>query len=65
MRRRPGSTLSEDQVRKHVAAHLAAFKVPEFVEFIDRPLPRNPAGKILKNLLRGSGAVSFEPGALE
>jgi long-chain acyl-CoA synthetase len=65
VRRRPGSTLSEDQVRKHVAAHLAAFKVPEFVEFIDRPLPRNPAGKILKNLLRGSGAVSFEPGALE
>jgi long-chain acyl-CoA synthetase len=65
VRRRPGSTLSEEQVRKQVAAHLAAFKVPEFVEFIDRPLPRNPAGKILKNLLRGSGPVSFEPGVLE
>jgi long-chain acyl-CoA synthetase len=65
VRRVPDSTLSQDEVRRHVAAHLAAFKVPEFVEFTDRPLPRNPAGKLLKNLLRGSGAVSFEPGALE
>jgi long-chain acyl-CoA synthetase len=65
VRRVPGSTLSQEAVRKHVAAHLAAFKVPEFVEFTDRALPRNPAGKILKNLLRGSGSVSFETGALE
>jgi long-chain acyl-CoA synthetase len=65
VRRVPGSSLSKEEVRKHVAAHLAAFKVPEFVEFTDQPIPRNPAGKILKNLLRGSGAVSFEPGALE
>jgi long-chain acyl-CoA synthetase len=65
VRRVPGSTLSREEVRRHVAAHLAGFKVPEFVEFTDRPIPRNPAGKILKNLLRGSGAVSFEPGALE
>jgi long-chain acyl-CoA synthetase len=65
VRRVPGSTLSQDAVRKHVAEHLAGFKVPEFVEFTDQPLPRNPAGKILKNLLRGSGAVSFEAGALE
>jgi long-chain acyl-CoA synthetase len=65
VRRVPGSMLSPDEVRKHVATHLAAFKVPEFVEFTDQPLPRNPAGKILKNLLRGSGAVSVEVGALE
>lgn len=65
VRRVPGSTLSQEEIRKHVALHLAAFKVPEFVEFTDQPLPRNPAGKLLKNLLRGSGAVSFEPGSLE
>jgi len=65
VRRVPGSTLSAEEVRRHVGLHLAAFKVPEFVEFIDKPLPRNPAGKILKNLLRGSGAVSFDPGSLE
>src|SRR5690606_34195511 len=27
---RPGETLDADEVRRHVAAHLAAFKVPEF-----------------------------------
>jgi long-chain acyl-CoA synthetase len=64
VRRVPGSTLGEDEVRKQVAAHLASFKVPEFVEFTPDPLPRNPAGKILKNLLRGSGDVSFDPESL-
>jgi long-chain acyl-CoA synthetase len=63
VRRVPGSQLSPEAVRSHVAAHLASFKVPEFVEFIEQPLPRNPAGKILKNLLRGSGAVPFSEGA--
>jgi long-chain acyl-CoA synthetase len=52
--RRPGSRLIEDDVRAHVAARLAAFKVPEIVEFRNPPLPRNPAGKLLKNELRGS-----------
>jgi acyl-CoA synthetase (AMP-forming)/AMP-acid ligase II len=39
---------------------MASFKVPEFVEFTDEPLPRNPAGKLLKNALRGRGAVPFD-----
>jgi acyl-CoA synthetase (AMP-forming)/AMP-acid ligase II len=47
-------------VRAHVSAHLASFKVPEIVEFTDEPLPRNPAGKLLKNALRGRGAVPFD-----
>lgn len=55
----PGAGITADEVRTHVAAHLASFKVPEFVEFRTEPLPRNPAGKILKNLLRGEGAVPF------
>jgi long-chain acyl-CoA synthetase len=63
VRRVPGSRLSAEAARAHVAAHLASFKVPEVVEFIDEPLPRNPAGKILKNLLRGTGAVPFQKGA--
>ena len=65
VRRVPGSSLGEDAVRKHVAAHLASFKVPEIIEFIDTPLPRNPAGKILKNVLRGGSAGAFDAGALE
>jgi long-chain acyl-CoA synthetase len=63
VRRVPGSALGADAVRAHVAGRIAAFKVPEFVEFIDQPLPRNPAGKILKNLLRGTGTVPFAEGA--
>jgi long-chain acyl-CoA synthetase len=60
VRRVPGSSLGEAAVRAHVAAHLASFKVPEFVEFTDELLPRNPAGKLLKNALRGRGAVPFD-----
>ncbi len=60
VRRVPGSALAAGAVRAHVAAHLASFKVPELVEFTDEPLPRNPAGKLLKNALRGRGAVPFD-----
>ena len=59
IRRVPGSTLTADQVRAHVAATLAAFKVPEIVEFRDEMLPRSPAGKVLKNELRGQGGAVF------
>jgi long-chain acyl-CoA synthetase len=59
VRRVPGSRLAPEAVRAHVAAHLASFKVPEVVEFTSEPLPRNPAGKLLKNLLRGQGGVPF------
>jgi long-chain acyl-CoA synthetase len=57
----PGASLDEEGVRRHVAAHLAAFKVPEFVELSGAPLPRNPAGKILKDSLRGRGSGAFDP----
>jgi len=59
VRRVEGSQLSAEAVRRHTAAHLARFKVPEIVEFISTPLPRNPAGKILKNLLRGDARAPF------
>ncbi|HZU71843.1 MAG TPA: AMP-binding protein [Acidimicrobiales bacterium] len=49
---RPGSAATEEELRAHVAARLAAFKVPARVWFRDEPLPRNPAGKILKRDLR-------------
>ena len=61
---RKGAELDEDGVRRHVAAHLAAFKVPEFIVFTDSPLPRNPAGKILKDQLRGLGSGVFDPDLL-
>lgn len=61
----PGSNLDAESVKKHVAARMAAFKVPEFVEFTDKPLPRNPAGKLLKNVFRGTGAVPFQTEELD
>jgi len=54
-----GAQIDEADVKRHVGARLAGFKVPERVTFRDKPLPRNPAGKILKNMLRGEGAVPF------
>jgi long-chain acyl-CoA synthetase len=35
-----------------VGERLAGFKVPTKVAIFDEPLPRNPAGKILKRNLR-------------
>ncbi len=49
---KPGATASADELRAHVAARLAAFKVPVEVRFWDGPLPRNANGKILKTELK-------------
>ena len=55
---RPGSSATPDDIRSFAAMHLADFKVPAYVELRDEPLPRNPAGKVLKAQLRGD-ATSF------
>ena len=34
------------------AEHLADFKVPQYLVVRPEPLPKNPAGKVLKALLR-------------
>jgi fatty-acyl-CoA synthase len=49
--RKPGRDLSEDQVREFVKEHLARYKVPRDVTFLEE-LPRNPTGKVLKRRLR-------------
>jgi long-chain acyl-CoA synthetase len=54
-----GEALTADDVRRWVAAELADFKVPAHVELRREPLPRNASGKLLKNVLRGEGEVSF------
>ncbi|HUI49704.1 MAG TPA: class I adenylate-forming enzyme family protein [Acidimicrobiia bacterium] len=50
---RPGSTTTAEDLRDFCRARLADFKVPAYVDLSADPLPRNPAGKVLKNLLRG------------
>lgn len=51
---REGCALDADAVRAHVAAHLAAYKVPAVVRVVADALPRNPAGKLLKSQLRST-----------
>ncbi|MGV0836199.1 long-chain-fatty-acid--CoA ligase FadD2 [Mycolicibacterium thermoresistibile] len=46
-----GANLGEDDVKSYVREHLARYKVPREVVFLDE-LPRNPTGKILKRELR-------------
>nr|WP_271210517.1 3-[(3aS,4S,7aS)-7a-methyl-1,5-dioxo-octahydro-1H-inden-4-yl]propanoyl:CoA ligase [Rhodococcus wratislaviensis]GLK35858.1 acyl-CoA synthetase [Rhodococcus wratislaviensis] len=48
---KPGSTLAEDDVVAFCKERLANFKVPRSVRFVDS-LPRNPSGKVMKNVLR-------------
>ncbi len=57
---KPASSATVDDLRAHCAAKLANFKVPEYIDLRDEPLPRNPAGKVLKNVLRGD-ETSFSP----
>ncbi|MBN3512219.1 long-chain-fatty-acid--CoA ligase FadD2 [Mycolicibacterium nivoides] len=46
-----GADLDEDSIKTYVKEHLARYKVPREVVFLDE-LPRNPTGKILKRELR-------------
>jgi long-chain acyl-CoA synthetase len=48
----PGVTVEEEALRRHVAGLLARHKVPVRVIVSADPLPRNPAGKVLKDKLR-------------
>ncbi|KUI33022.1 fatty acid--CoA ligase [Mycobacterium sp. IS-1742] len=48
---KPGAHLDEQAVIAHARQHLANFKTPRSVEFLD-VLPRNPGGKVVKPLLR-------------
>jgi long-chain acyl-CoA synthetase len=59
VRLEPGASLAEKEAQEWVAEKLAQFKVPAYVEFTSENLPRNASGKLLKNVLRGEGEVSF------
>ncbi|MBE7218238.1 MAG: AMP-binding protein [Caulobacteraceae bacterium] len=49
---KPGMAASEGELREHVAARLAAYKVPVRVVIRDETLPRNANGKIVKPELK-------------
>jgi fatty-acyl-CoA synthase len=48
---RDGATLTADELVTHCRTHLAGYKTPKQVFFVDA-LPKNPSGKLLKRELR-------------
>jgi long-chain acyl-CoA synthetase len=49
---KPGAAASQEELQRHVAARLAAFKVPVRIVLRREPLPRNANGKIMKRELK-------------
>ena len=56
---RPGADLDEQSVIAYTREHLANFKAPRSVRFVDA-LPRNPGGKVVKPQLRELGLNGSE-----
>lgn len=54
------SKLTGETIQQHLAAVLAAFKVPAVVDVGYTPLPRNAAGKVMKQELRQRNQTSQE-----
>jgi 4-coumarate--CoA ligase len=48
---KPGMEMTEDEVKEHVAQHVASYKHIRIVEFADS-IPKSPSGKILRRMLR-------------
>jgi fatty-acyl-CoA synthase len=48
---RDGVQSTEEELITHCRAHLAGFKSPKQIFFVDK-LPKNPSGKLLKRHLR-------------
>ena len=46
-----GEESSEEEIRSHCNRYLADYKVPKYIAFYDE-LPKNPAGKVIKENLR-------------
>ena len=47
-----GEAFEVEAVIAHISRRIADFKVPQYIAVRDEPLPRNPAGKVLKHQLR-------------
>ena len=54
-----GCALDPDELARFVGETLAAYKVPTLWEIRSEALPRNPSGKVLKNVLMGATANAF------
>jgi long-chain acyl-CoA synthetase len=48
---RPGVSADEDDIVAHCEAHMARYKCPQKVMFVDQ-IPQSATGKVLRNALR-------------
>ncbi len=55
----PGQSVTSKEIQEFCTGKLAKYKIPKSVVFVDE-LPRNPAGKILKRVLREQHGSSRE-----
>ena len=46
-----GESMTEEEMKSYIAAHMARHKVPRYIDFVDS-FPMNAAGKILKYKMR-------------
>ena len=46
-----GMNIDEKDIRVHLKKHLANFKIPKHIK-IEKELPRNATGKVLKRVLK-------------
>jgi len=49
--RKEGYQLDEEDIINFCASRISSYKKPKGVEFVDE-LPKNPTGKVTKNVLR-------------
>ena len=50
-----GESMTEEEMKKYIADHMARHKVPRYIDFVDK-FPMNAAGKILKYKMREQAA---------
>ncbi len=56
---RPETTLDLEEVRAFCGEVLAPYKLPDHLEILEEPLPRNASGKVLKTVLQGEAVQTF------
>jgi len=54
---KPGTVVSDIDLKAFAQSRLAAYKCPVRILILAEPLPRNPAGKVLKDALRAAIAL--------
>lgn len=58
---RASEAVTIEDLRTHLAARLAAYKVPKYVELVATPLPQNASGKLFKRKIQQEFLAAMPP----